>query len=162
MNTSQTEQTQDQLKQLFNLVAPIFICGLADSRFQEKAEKAWPKILQISPTTDWQSFGIDSPEELFENPAEWDISDDDDFNTIYYDFATDAYNALFTAIVNTWGDSQWEAGYDYWGAKGFKRPGETSKTFSISGDTSGFLPSFETADLLIARIKEKENESKTC
>lgn len=133
---------------LFDLVAPIAICGAADCAYETKALAAWEKIKEI-PAAVWTQFGVTPPMDL-----DLDLSDTDDFVRCCYDFAYDAYSTLFEALVGEHGPADLEAGIDYYGAKGFKRSGDSSKNFTLSGDSSGFYPWYETAALLIERLKK--------
>ena len=154
---TQTQQTYS-LSQLFDLIAPIAITGGADCNFESKARKAWSKITR-NPISEWSTYNCVNPHsDVFLNvPEEWDISDDDDFNDIYRNFAWPNYDALFDAIINEYGDGNWELIHDYWGAKGYMRPEDNSKSVSLVGDSGGQLPWYETAELLIERIKEIES-----
>jgi hypothetical protein len=133
---------------LFDLVAPIAICGGADCTFEQKALDAWEKIREI-PAAVWSQFGVTPPMDL-----DLDLEDNDDFIRCCNDFAYDAYSTLFETLVGEHGPAELEAGYDYYGAKGFKLPGDSSKGFTLSGDSSGFYPWYETAALLIERLKQ--------
>lgn len=152
-------QTKPVINIMFDLVAPIAICGGADCMFEKKAIAAWKKIVQTRHELPWKTnVGID-PRNAFELIEEWDPRDPDDFQSIYYDFAKPVYDALFEEIVNQNGDDKWEQRvHDYWGAKGFMRPGDSNKSLSLAGDAGGQYPWYETAELLIARIKSREQE----
>lgn len=146
------------LNGLFDLVAPIAITGGADCCFMDKAKAAWKQIVSL-PNLPWKAFGCPVPHDEFEKPGEWDLDDNDDFQQIYDYFAKPAYDALFEEIVNQNGDDKWDKRiHDYWGAKGYERPGDNPKSLSLAGDGSGQYPWYETADLLIDRIKKREKE----
>ena len=142
--------------QLFDLVAPIAITGGADCDYINKAKKAWTTILTI-PADVWETNNCPSLKDFEEPLSDWDLDNSDDFNDIYMMFALPAYDALFESIVGENGDGNWESGHDYWGAKGFKRPGDTSKSFTLAGDSPGQYPWYETAELLIESIKRKQH-----
>ena len=138
------------LNQLFDLVAPIAICGGADIQYDARAKAAWKKIVQQDPAV-WGQHGCPVPpnvdcEDFFE-----------DFDTIYHQFALPAYATLFEAIVEEHGPNTLEKGFDYWGARGYKLPHQTSKQFELSGDACGFYPWYETAELLVERLAEIES-----
>lgn len=139
--------------QLFDLVAPIAICGGADCCYEAKAVAAWEQIAKL-PADVWRANGCPDLWKEFGPLLSWNLRDNDDFQQVYDGFALPAYVALFEAIMGDNGDDAWEAGRDYWGAKGYKRPGDSNKNFSLAGDSCGQLPWYETADLLIRRIKQ--------
>lgn len=148
------------IESLFDLVAPIAICGGADCCYEDKAVKAWKEIISRSGMI-WENNGCTNPEKEFQHPlAAWNLRDNDDFNEIYNHFALPAYNILFEALVYKHGDNKWgDPTHDYYGAKGYKRPGDGERCLSLSGDSSGQFPWFETAALLIERIKSREKET---
>ncbi len=130
--------------EFFDLVAPIAICGGADVMFHDKAIAAWKKLREM-PVKDqviWKLPDIDS------------IEDEEDFDTVYHQFALDTYNALFEQIVGEHGPPGLVKRYDYWGAKGYKFEDRPANTFEFTGDAPGKYPWYETADLLIKRLKE--------
>lgn len=146
------------IKALFDQVAPIAICGGADLAFLPKAIKAWKAIFHTSAQNGfdkpWTDNDCPGPWAEFGPLMSWDLRNNDDFEQIDAHFARPAYAALFAAIIAEYGDGRWEFGHDHWGAKGYRRPGDTNKNFSLVGDTDGQLPWFETADLLIEKIKK--------
>lgn len=134
------------LNELFDLVAPIAICGGADICYNAKAKAAWKKIAEKDPAV-WVQHGCPVPPNV----------DYEDFDTIYRQFALPAYNALFEALVEEHGPANLEKGRDYWGALGYRLPHQTSKQFELSGDACGFYPWYETAEVLIERLAEIES-----
>ena len=148
------------IESLFDLIAPIAICGGADCCFQKKAEQSFIKIVALRNEIPWEAYGCSSPKDLFDEFENWSIADSDDFNEVYNHLALPAYNTLFEALVYKHGDRNWgDPTNDYWGAKGYQRPGDNSKSLSLSGDSCGQFPWFETAALLIERIKSREKET---
>ncbi len=154
------EPSRFTIDSLFDMVAPIAICGGADCCFEDKAVKAWEDLVQYSGMI-WENNGCPNPEKEFQHPLlAWNLRDSDDFNEIYNRFALPAYNVLFEALVFKHGDNKWgDPTNDYWGAKGYRRPGDTDKSLSLAGDTDSRFPWYETAELLIQRIKSREQET---
>lgn len=138
------------VNELFDLVAPIAICGGADCEYEPQAEAAWKRIRELD-LNEWKQHGCTTP------PVETEsIVPSDDFQAVYHGWALDTYNTLFEAIVEANGPANLERGHDYWGAKGYKLPHQTSKDFELSGDSCGKYPWYETAALLIDRLREIE------
>ncbi len=131
------------IKELFDLVAPIAICGGTDCMYEAKAIAAWAKIRLM----DKSVWSTPPPIEIRS------IADSDDFDFVFHKFAMDEYNSLFEQIVAECGPAGLESGYDYWGARGFKFPNQSYKNFPLVGDNNGNYPWYETADLLIAKLK---------
>ncbi len=125
---------------LFNLVAPIAITGKADLLFEKKARKAWKKIRTL-PVETWET----------KPPLEIERICKDDWGTVV-DWALEEYNRLFQEIVGE-NNSNLILGYDYWGAKGYHLPGQSSKCFELAGDASGFFPWYESAEDLILAVE---------
>jgi hypothetical protein len=115
----------------FDLVAPVAIYHAADVCFKEKARTALRKLKRqkVAPG----HLKLDDAE-----TAEW---------------AREEYDRLFGEIVEQ-ERPELEFGYDYWGAKGYKLPHQSSKDFEISGEACGHLPYFETAELLVERLND--------
>ena len=124
MSTRQTEE-------LFDLVAPIAICGGADLLYEKKARVAWRKIRRMDPQA-WKANGCRLPPVQIAS-----IAGQNDFNRVYNDFALAAYDTLFETLVEEHGPSGLEQGHDYWGAKGYKLPHQGSRNFELSGDSCG-------------------------
>jgi len=135
------------IEQLFDLVAPLAIYGGADCTYKFKALAAWSKIRQM-PTTDWADVLVC----IDDLNLSWDYAKDSD--CIYFCFAKEAYDRLFEQIVEAHGPPTLQRGHDHWGARGYKLPHQTSKQFELAGGESGNYPWYETAELLIQRLKQ--------
>lgn len=112
-------------QQEFNIIAPIAIYHFADCEFKNKAKKALRKA---------KKAGLPYPNDL------------DDAEGI-----ADRYNTLFKQIIEE-EKPEWEPIIDRWGAKGFKN---SSGRIVFAGEDSGFCPWYETAELLLERIKNE-------
>jgi len=110
------------IKQEFDLIAPIAIYHFADILFKPQAKKALRKA---------QKEGILPKGKLDEMAAE----------------VSDRYNQLFQKIVLD-AKPNWVSIIDMYGAKGFRN--EDGIVFT--GDDSGFYPWYETTELIHKRI----------
>lgn len=132
--------------ELFDLVAPIAICGGTDCSFNVKAQTAWRKIKKEINLKEWAKYGCRMPPDIES------IEEDEDFNAVYADWVWDTYNRLFEEVVESVpGTENLKKGIDRFGAKGYENP-MTSQC--IYGDACGFYPWYETAALVVERFRE--------
>jgi len=125
------------INELFNLVAPMAIYHRADVLFEPQAKRAYHKLKKITEAK-WKSVDCIPPN------IQLELND-------LCDWAWGTYNILFEKIVKEY-NSNYTFFIDIYGAKGV-RCEDGSVVFS--GDDPGSYPWYETAELIIGRLKMK-------
>jgi len=133
--------------ELFDLVAPIAISGATDCSYLGRAEECWKKIQEVDPK-EWEKYGCTPPP--IKIPS---LKDTEDFLFVYDVWALLTYDKLFEAIVEEYGPPGLCRGVDYWGAKGYRFPNQSSRNFEFSGDSCGMYPWYDSSDALIRRLR---------
>lgn len=126
---------------LFNKVAPIFIYHRADVLFKEKATDAYNN-LGNHPHDTYKKNDLDPP------PQDAHLDELDSW-------AKDSYDTLFKKIVEEH-KPDWTFFYDTDGSKGYK---DGNGKYVFAGDKPACFPMYETAELLIERLNEHDEDA---
>lgn len=142
---------------LFNFIAPVAIYHGADLTFEKEAKWALKKMdfycrhENRSVQTrflKWVKVAASQHELRFDELLQF--RETDQFRDV-----VDVYNELFEEVVMET-QPDWERFRDRYGALGFR---DSNGHYVFSGDQVGVFPWYQTAELLLKRLQQHEQES---